>query len=756
MDIDKPYSLAPKFIRLCPKEYHNLIAIHPVTSEIRGITAHKDDTKLDDFIFTHEGVYNLYYSVNEPYPDAPDKKLTKKHIKKIWSLFIDVDPDKTKDFNAERKRLLEFAKDLQSADNPPTYIIDSGGGIQAFWQLDEPVDTTNAEMFENLGRGLAKLYHADNVQNIDRIMRIPFTTNIPTKAKLDRPISTATVIHATKKLYTKNELLNICEPIEPTKSEQTSGDDEFDMSILNSVPDSIRSKWKKIKDSDPVIKGIFNSKLPTRSEYDMALISRLKDLGWSLQDSAYILYQFPLGKNKELTAREITRSFNRAASRIAILAVPNAESIMAQPNPLLTIKKNLKPKRRYKFAGEVSWQKTSTPIFKNFIDKQTLVALYGQSNVGKSFTAIDISAHLSAGLDWAGFKLKGGKQPVLYVAAEAGATIGKRIDAVKRRLNLKPTVSPVDFPFTIYDHHISLIELENGECNGVNELKAQCDFILEDTGTRPTMIVIDTLSAVFGGGNENSSEDMGILIDNLLKLSKLTACTIFIVHHSGKDQAAGLRGHTKLIGSVDTSLEVRSSIMNGHEKHTLVARKQRDNDKNVDIEFNLNVIELGKDEDGDPVTSCHILLESDSEFQSVMPHILEQLDHDSGNLLVSILVANKLANYDKTIQDNLNNYSIGFYNQLSNHDKTPQQLKDIYDYLTHEDGKVDLDFLKNEGLNPVFFRMKTDETLYKRFIRGGDKLGTNGLIDKNDRNQYVTRFGDKWGQEGDNALSLKV
>ena len=165
--------------------YMNIVAIDPTNGFINAITCDVTDNAVKKFIEQYNGNRNLHFMVNEPVRDALNKKLSKQDVTKIHGVYLDADPDKAKDFSTERKRLFSFADELAGGDNPPTYIIDSGGGIQVFWLLKDSVAATdeNIELYEALSRGLEKQYNTDSVHNIDRIMRIPFTLNIPNKQK---------------------------------------------------------------------------------------------------------------------------------------------------------------------------------------------------------------------------------------------------------------------------------------------------------------------------------------------------------------------------------------------------------------------------------------------------------------------------------------------------------------------------------------------------------------------------------------------
>lgn len=178
----------------------NLIAIDPDSGEILGITRNVLDKRIYQFIERNNGEKNLYFMVNTPCKNAPDNKLKKEHVEFINGVWIDADPVKDNPFDEERIRLKELVEDLKKSTYAPTYIIDSGGGFQAFWLLKKPVQATseNIELYEAYSRGLAAQYNTDNVQNIDRIMRIPYTWNLPTAKKkaLKRKKAKANVLYA--------------------------------------------------------------------------------------------------------------------------------------------------------------------------------------------------------------------------------------------------------------------------------------------------------------------------------------------------------------------------------------------------------------------------------------------------------------------------------------------------------------------------------------------------------------------------------
>lgn len=128
---------------------------------------------------------NLYYSINQP-GWALDKKAEKRDIRTVRALHVDIDPDKKSEETPEqcKERAL---KALKAFDPPPSVLVDSGNGIQAMWLLEEPITLDGTDegwrKAESYNLALSKAFGADHCWNIDRIFRLPGTTNIPNAKK---------------------------------------------------------------------------------------------------------------------------------------------------------------------------------------------------------------------------------------------------------------------------------------------------------------------------------------------------------------------------------------------------------------------------------------------------------------------------------------------------------------------------------------------------------------------------------------------
>jgi len=115
-----------------------------------------------------QGVAGLYYSVNEVRPGFRGVKATKVDIVAAHYAHVDIDD-------------LDGLERLRGYKLPPSLIVFSGGGYQAFWKFAEP--TTDLERVERINRQLAADLGGDNCHNIDRIMRLPGTINLPNAKK---------------------------------------------------------------------------------------------------------------------------------------------------------------------------------------------------------------------------------------------------------------------------------------------------------------------------------------------------------------------------------------------------------------------------------------------------------------------------------------------------------------------------------------------------------------------------------------------
>jgi hypothetical protein len=123
--------------------------------------------------------FNAYWTVNAVKPLC-HKKPGKADITHARFVHVDIDPPKTGGaFN--KPAIIGAMAELRT---PPSFIIDSGGGLQGFWRLDAPCE--NLAAIEGINLQVRDFYDADACQNIDRLMRVPGTVNWPDAKKRAR------------------------------------------------------------------------------------------------------------------------------------------------------------------------------------------------------------------------------------------------------------------------------------------------------------------------------------------------------------------------------------------------------------------------------------------------------------------------------------------------------------------------------------------------------------------------------------------
>ena len=181
--------------RVRPDGPWTLTAIEPDGPGIDTATFGPDTAdKALAWLEARSGRMNLYWMVN-PARTPLFSKARKEDVKELAMLHVDIDPKKKPEggkteperwFNQERERILQ---DLQRFKPEPSLIIDSGGGLQGFWRLDEPLYIGGripaAEEAEAYNQQLELLLGGDSCHNVDRIMRLPGTINLPNEKKRD-------------------------------------------------------------------------------------------------------------------------------------------------------------------------------------------------------------------------------------------------------------------------------------------------------------------------------------------------------------------------------------------------------------------------------------------------------------------------------------------------------------------------------------------------------------------------------------------
>ncbi|WP_131822932.1 AAA family ATPase, partial [Mycobacteroides chelonae] len=175
------------------------------------------------------------------------------------------------------------------------------------------------------------------------------------------------------------------------------------------------------------------------------------------------------------------------------------------------------------------------PLINETIDRGTVGLLYGAWGTFKTFTALDWAASVATGRPWQGRATR--KSRVLYIAAEGAFGLKARIHAWE-----------AGWDTTLGDEDLFVLP------DPVNLARpaevAEVAALINWGGYG--LIVFDTLARCTVGLEENSAQDVGLVIDRLYKLRDVTPDgrgTVLAVHHAGK--AGTLRGSSAYEAGVD-------------------------------------------------------------------------------------------------------------------------------------------------------------------------------------------------------------
>ena len=175
-------------------------------------------------------------------------------------------------------------------------------------------------------------------------------------------------------------------------------------------------------------------------------------------------------------------------------------------------------------------------LVKNVVAAEALIVIWGRPKCGKSFWTFDLAAHVAAGLEYRGQKVRQG--PVIYIAAEGAAGFNGRVEAWRARHLGDAGEAGADapaVPFHLLPMRLDLVE----------DHQAFMNDVLAQTGdATPALVVIDTLNRTYSG-SESSDEDMTAYVAAADAIKAAFKCSVIIVHHCGHETSRP-RGHSSL------------------------------------------------------------------------------------------------------------------------------------------------------------------------------------------------------------------
>jgi hypothetical protein len=504
----------------------------------------------------------------------PNKSATDKDILCAFFSFADLDSEEALEFVTNNPMPI-----------PHTFTVNTGTTpwrrVHLVWEHESPV--YNLEAWRQTQVGLANHFKGDKVIDPRRILRLAGCVNYPTKNKRERGYITETATIQTEfngeerdlvdTVAMHNEYAGTPASVAPEREHSTGG---------LGLPGSYSGADVQQLLADISAGNEWHNNMVKLTAHWVAR-------GWSDAEVRLSCLSMTLpGYTHADTEREVMK------------AVQGARDRWDYQNPTHEVGDSVETQSQatastaivIKWFNEIHQTTEIIDFVEELLGRCQMSVIYGESNSGKTFFIMDLAFHVAMGWRWRGLDVDQGG--VIYCALEGAHGITNRVEALKK--NYKDRIGDTVPPFGVVTTTLNLLDPEADTQPLIDAVNAKAN----EMGVKVQMIVIDTLARAMAGGNENSSDDMGKLVINCDTIRYGTEAHISLVHHSGKDQAKGARGHSSLRAATDTEIEVMP-----HEGLSVAAvKKQREFEGGQEWAFSLNQVKVGINGRGKDITSC--------------------------------------------------------------------------------------------------------------------------------------------------------
>ena len=265
----------------------------------------------------------------------------------------------------------------------------------------------------------------------------------------------------------------------------------------------------------------------------------------------------------------------------------DAKAILADRKRLFTLFRDLQ------LGDSKEW------LVKGLLGHGEASAFYGKPGDGKSVLVQDLCMHVAAGWPWHDRPVRRGA--VVYIALERRKLVERRALAFRQRHDISDL--PLAIVGGVYDFR------DPRTATRIIEIAHQVE---EETAEQVVLICIDTLSRALCGGDENSSKDMGAIVNASGLLHQGTGAHVLWVHHMPLDGGEHMRGHGALLGAMDTTVHV----VKADATRTATVVKANDSEEGERITFTLEGVTIGTDNDGTETTAPIVVPAEASTFKT--------------------------------------------------------------------------------------------------------------------------------------------
>lgn len=409
----------------------NLCAMNANTGRVEGATFN-DLGAARTWLAQRVDHANLYYTVNpSPHPSGEAGRVRKADIPECHHAHADLDCDKAvDDLTLEQRKAVKLAE-LEASDHPPTFITDSGGGLQPVWRLEASV---SIEQVEGINRWLSDTYGGDpGTWNADRLLRLPGTINFPSEKKRERGrvVAPTKLVRSTGELHGVESFGRIDAPSKAEADIVLGAPEEVDIEILG-LPERLLTI---IRDSE--VPGEVKPGDNSASGWLFDGVVNMLRHGVMPEQVLCIILDPDLGISTSVLKRPDADQLRYAEHQVrsALATIEGERSadvkLMGDLDPEWLKDNNDDLPEPKKLGGDEERigrltlvhadrveMKPLTPLWPGRIYIGKLTTLAGVPDQGKSMVTCDIAARVSRGLAWpdgSGFAPKG---TAIFLAAE--------------------------------------------------------------------------------------------------------------------------------------------------------------------------------------------------------------------------------------------------------------------------------------------------------------------------------------------------
>ncbi|MBR0695268.1 AAA family ATPase [Bradyrhizobium lablabi] len=517
-----------------------------------------DKPQLKRWIQANDGSTNLYFEPNIPRSSTP-RKSRKEDIAKI--VYLHADLDRTEGESADDARNRHLASLKSGAVATPSFVWSSGNGLAALWLLNASVSKSDAEA---AGAGLAEALGGDHTHNVDRLLRIPCTINLPNRQKRERGFK---AVRASEFLMRTGAVHSIDVFPRTNIAGHLSAEDRIgaiervdDLDALNL--DERTNEIIATGRSGKPKKGEGND----RSSWVYAAVRGMLRSGVSSEEIVGILTdpRFAISEralerdNPEAYARkEVARINAKVKAEIDSgfgddFSYIDGAAKMAKAGTKQTAV-NL---YRHETHADIMGEPEQPYLIEQLVPEGAFFQVFGDPKAGKSYLMMTVGLCIATGRDFAGLKVK--RSRVLYIIAEGGRRrFAERVEAwILKTASDEAAASNGDK--AEIERKIRSDLADNWRLIGRSVMVDSPEGVKQALAGGPGpwgMIVIDTLVRNFSGAM-NDQEAIAKFIQGV-DFMRGDKTAVGVVHHSGHGTKTRGAGSVALDGGLDLAIRVR-------------------------------------------------------------------------------------------------------------------------------------------------------------------------------------------------------